>query len=422
VNAATTGTAGTPGTPGTAGGRRLAIVTHYWAPHVGGIETVAREQALRLADLGWQVDVFTSRLGPDPARSMDGPIRLHRYRCLNWQERRLSVPVPLLSPRMLSDLVGYARGADVILVHGHCYLGSVFGARAARAAGRPLVVVQSNPFVDYPFPLNAIERAVDRTIGRWVLHQARVVVCVSRFVEAFVRQIAPLASTKMIYSGVEIERFHPADPPPPGSAPPATAGLHVLTLRRLVPRNGVDVLVEAWRRASLGEKATLTIAGAGPELGRLKHLTHDMPEVRFLGYVPDEQLPELYRSADLFVVPSVSGEGFGIVAAEALASGIPVVATDGGATGELVRHGSDGLIVPARDADALAAAITRLGRDRALLASMAKAARARRPQLCWQAAVGNLAATLESVTAPAPPGLALTGSPLTSPEPRGVDL
>ncbi len=391
-------------------------MTHYWAPHVGGIETVAREQALRLADLGWQVDVFTSRLGSDPARSMDGPIRLHRYRCLNWQERQLSVPVPLPSPRMLSDLVAYARGADVIAVHGHCYPGSVFGAQAARTAGRPLVVVQSNPYVDYPFPLAAVERAADRTIGRWVLHQARVVVCVSRFVESFVRQIAPRASTEMIYSGVEIERFHPADAPRP------TGGLHVLTVRRLVPRNGVDVLVEAWRRASLGEDARLTIAGSGPEFGRLKHLARDLPSVQFLGFVPDEHLPGLYRSADLFVIPSVSGEGFGIVAAESLASGVPVVATDGGATGELVRHGSDGLIVPARDPVALAAAITQLGRDRALLASMAKAARARRPQLCWQAAVANLAETLDRVTAPAPPSLALTGPPLTDPGPRGVDL
>lgn len=398
---------------GTPGIRKLAIVTHYWAPHVGGIETVAREQALRLAELGWQVDVFTSRLGSDPARSMDGRIRLHRYRCLNWQERRLSVPVPLPSPRLLSDLVGYASSADAILVHGHCYLGSIFGARAARAAGRPLIVVQSNPFVDYPFPLAAIERTVDHTIGRWVLHQARVVVCVSRFVEAFVRRIAPRASTEMIYSGVEIERFHPADPAPSA----CTSGFHVLTLRRLVPRNGVDVLIEAWRRTNLGDDATLTIAGSGPELGRLKHLARDLPTVRFLGYVPDELLPELYQSADLFVIPSVSGEGFGIVAAEALASGIPVVATDGGATGELVRHGCDGLVVPARDPDALAAAIIRLSRDRTLLAEMAAAAAARRPRLCWQAAVGQLADTLERVTAPAPPSLALTG-----PERRGADL
>lgn len=376
--------------------RRLAVITHYWAPHVGGIETVAREQARRLADLGWQVDVFTTRIGADAASWMDGKIAVHRYRCMNWQERKLNVPVPLPSTRMFSRLVRYARTAEVIIAHGHCYPGSVFGALAARIAGRPLVVVQSNPFVDYPFPLGAIERITDLTIGRWVLHRARVVVCVSKHVESFVRRIAPRAATEVIYSGVEITRFRP-DGPACAAAPGPRPGLRVLTLRRLVPRNGVDVLVEAWRRAGLGRGAALTIAGAGPEQARLRRLAARLPSVRFLGYVPDEQVPGLYRDADLFVVPSVSGEGFGIVAAEALASGVPVIATTGGATGELVRDGQDGLIVPARDPEALATAIARFGRDPALLTRMTAAARGRRPQLSWDIAVSRLAATLDSV-------------------------
>jgi D-inositol-3-phosphate glycosyltransferase len=378
--------------------RRLVIVTHYWAPHVGGIETVAREQALRLAELGWEVTAYTTRLGPDAARSKDGPITVHRYRCLNWQEQKLSLPVPVPSPRMLRDLMSQARSADAILVHGHCYPGSVFAALAARLAGRPLVVVQSSPFVDYPLPLAMIERAVDRTIGRWVLQQARVVVCVSRHVEAFVRRIAPRASTEMIYSGVEIERFRPSESTAPGP------GLRVLTVRRLVPRNGVDVLVQAWRRAALGPAAELTIAGSGPEHSRLRSLARDLPSVRFAGHVPEEQLPGMYREADLLVVPSVSGEGFGIVAAEALASGVPVVATDGGATGELVRHGGDGLIVPAGNPAALAAAIEQLDRDPALLDRMKAAARLRRPQLCWRPSVSRLAETLEAIVGGRPSG------------------
>jgi glycosyltransferase involved in cell wall biosynthesis len=376
----------------------LALVTHYWAPHIGGIETVAREQALRLAAQGWHIEVFTTRLDADAAESTDGPIRVHRYRCLNWQERNLRVPVPMPSLRMLRDLVSFARRADVVLVHGHCYPGSVFGARAARAAGRPLVVVQSNPFVDYPFPLAAIERAVDRSIGRWVLEQAQAVVCVSKLVQSFVLGIAPRASTVMIHNGVEVERFCPGGPPVP------RAGLHVLTLRRLVPRTGVHVLVEAWRRGGFGPRAQLTIAGSGPEQGRLRKLAGDAPSIRFLGHVPDSQLPDLYRAADLFVLPSVSGEGFGVVAAEALATGVPVIATSGGATGEIVRHGADGFIVPAGDADAMAAAIRRFERDPALLARMAAEARRRAPQLSWQHAVHRLARTLEAaITDPAPP-------------------
>ena len=376
------------------------MITHYWAPHVGGIETIGREQARRLADLGWHIEVFTSRLGDDPEVMLDGKITVHRYRCVNWQERGLSLPVPVPSPRMLTDLIRYARTADLILAHGHCYPGSVFGAVAANVADRPLVVVQSNPFVDYPFPLAAIERAVDRTVGRWVLQRARLVICVSKRVGAFVRLIAPHASTEVIYSGVEIERFTPAGPAEPGAGSEprgAGSGLRVLTLRRLVPRNGVDVLVEAWRKAALGEKAVLTIAGTGPEQARLERLAAGLPSVTFAGRVPDADLPGLYRAADLFVLPSVSGEGFGIAAAEALASGVPVIATDGGATGELVSHGRDGLIVPAGDSAALAEAITRLERDRGLLSDLATAARARGPELCWNVSIDRLERTLDAL-------------------------
>lgn len=367
---------------------RLAVVTHYWAPHVGGIETVAREQSRRLGELGWQVGVFTTRLGTDAATEADGPVAVRRYRCVNWPEQRLRLPVPAPSLRMAADLVSYARTTDVVVAHGHCYPTSVLAARAARITGRPLVVIQHSPFVDYPFPLDAVERGVDVTVGRRVLHQARTVVCVSRHVESYVRAIAPRARTEMIYSGVDTGRFRPRSP---GSGGPFL----VLTVRRLVPRNGVDVLIEAWRRAAL-PGAELIIAGSGPELPALRRLAAGLDSVTFAGYVPDDELPGRYRSADVVVVPSVSGEGFGLVAAEALASGTPVIATTGGATGEVVRDETDGLVVEAGNRDALAAALTRLAADPALLARMTAAARERGPELGWDAAIRRLGGVLDA--------------------------
>jgi len=378
---------------------RLAVVTHYWAPHVGGIETVAREQSRRLGDLGWPVGVFTTRLGADAATEADGAIAVRRYRCLNWPEQRLRLPVPAPSLRMAADLVSYSRTADVVVAHGHCYPTSLMAARAARITGRPLVVIQHSPFVDYPFPLDAVERGVDVTIGRRVLHQAQTVVCVSRHVESYVRAIAPRARTEMIYSGVDTGRFCPGGPRPSGSPlgeeDPQTHKFRVLTVRRLVPRNGVDVLIEAWRRAAL-PGAELIIAGSGPELPALRRLASGLESVSFAGYVPDDELPGRYRSADVVVVPSVSGEGFGLVAAEALASGTPVIATTGGATGEVVSDGTDGLVVEAGNRDALATALARLAADPALLARLTAAARERGPELGWDAAIRRLAGVLDA--------------------------
>jgi glycosyltransferase involved in cell wall biosynthesis len=353
---------------------------------------MAREQAIRLANAGWDIEVFTSRLAGDRRKLDEGNFPVHRYRCVNWQEEHLSLPVPFVSPRMLRDLVVFADSADLLLAHGHSYVGSMYAALASRITGRPLVVVQPSPFVSYPEPLQSLERLVDKSVGRWVLHEARTVVCVSRYVDAYVKRIAPLASTEVVHPGIDTERFWSLQERAGANKGP----LRVLTLRRLVRRNGVDILVEAWRRANLDGGAELLIGGSGPELEGLRCLANADPSIRFLGHVPDEELPGLYRSADLFVVPSVSGEGFGLVAAEALASGVPVVATDGGATGEVVRDGIDGLVVRAGDPDELATALRRFAYEPELCSQMRLAARRRHPQLGWAEAMARLLEALES--------------------------
>jgi glycosyltransferase involved in cell wall biosynthesis len=371
--------------------KRVAIVTHYWSPHVGGIETMAREQANGLVDAGVSVEVFTSRLSTDDREQAREKYPVRRYRCVNWQEEHLKIPVPAVSPRMLRDLVRVARSGGTLVAHGHAYVGSMYAAAASRITGRPLIVIQASPFVSYPEPIQTLEHLVDRTAGRWVLDRAATVICISKYVESYVNAIAPLANTVVMHPGVDTERFSLR----PEIRPLSEAGagrqpIRVLTVRRLVPRNGVDVLVEAWRLAGLGSAAELLIGGIGPELGALRRQAASQPQVRFLGRIPHDDLPALYRSADLVVVPSVSGEGFGLVAAEALASGVPVVATDGGATPEVVRDGVDGMIVPAGNAEALAEALRTTVHEPDLLNQMTLEARDRHEQLGWSDPITRL--------------------------------
>lgn len=156
---------------------KVAVVTHYYAPHVGGIETVAREQAHRLAERGWEVHVFTSRLRGDDDLEQDGAVVVHRYRALNWFESAFRVPVPVPSPRMMVDL--RAADANVFLVHGHTYAPSFYAAAAARLTKTPLVLLQHSPWVDYPQPLAALEYVADHTLGRFLFTTARQTICVS---------------------------------------------------------------------------------------------------------------------------------------------------------------------------------------------------------------------------------------------------
>jgi glycosyltransferase involved in cell wall biosynthesis len=131
----------------------------------------------------------------------------------------------------------------------------------------------------------------------------------------------------------------------------AAAGEHALVAGRVAVEKGVEVAVAACERASL----PLVVAGDGPLLEPLR-AAH--PDVRFLGRVGDPELADLRARAALAIVPSRSAETFGLAAAEAMAAGVPVVASRIGALPELV----DELVAPG-DAEALAAAATRVYAD-----------------------------------------------------------
>jgi glycosyltransferase involved in cell wall biosynthesis len=285
---------------------------------------------------------------------------------------------------MARALGSAARQADIVIAHGHSYPSSALAARAARRAGRPFVLVQHSPWVAYPRPLELVEHAVDRSLGRAVIRAADRVVCVSEHTAEYVRTIESTAPITVVHNGVDTSRFHPASgsASAPASAPtsgPATmpAPAVVLFVGRLVRRNGWRVLLDAWRDAALHGRAELHLIGSGPDEQRIRDIAGSLHNVRVLGHVSDDRLADQYRAARVVVVPSTAGEGFGLVAAEALACGTPVVASDQGGLAEVVRHGEDGLLVAPGDPFALACALQLLLEDPVLHAGFARAARTR---------------------------------------------
>jgi glycosyltransferase involved in cell wall biosynthesis len=128
----------------------------------------------------------------------------------------------------------------------------------------------------------------------------------------------------------------------------------ILAVARLSPEKGLDVLL----RAADGLEADVLLAGSGPEEARLKELAS--PHVRFLGNVERDDLPALYASADVLVVPSRS-DTWGMALNEAAFVGLPLVATEAvGAAYDLIEQNGNGFRVPPDDVDALRAALKRL--------------------------------------------------------------
>ena len=140
-----------------------------------------------------------------------------------------------------------------------------------------------------------------------------------------------------------------------GSVDPSS-GSYALVVSRLSPEKGVDVAIDACRMAGLA----LVVAGDGPERAALQARAAGA-DVRFVGRVDDEQLARLRAGAAIALVPSRSAETFGLAAAEAMAAGLPVVASRVGALSELVEPAG---LVQAGNADALARAMTSLAGDR----------------------------------------------------------
>jgi len=196
----------------------------------------------------------------------------------------------------------------------------------------------AHPLLDF-FP--ALAR---RKIERYCLRHAKSVMVESEYMKQKVSAIHAIADARIFVNpgGVDLDFFHPhADRGRLKKQLGLPAGrIHLLTIRNLERRMGVDNLLKA--AAMLKERKCpvhLVIGGAGPERQKLEELIrrYDLAAtVTLTGFIPAAQLPQYYGAADLFVLPTRKLEGFGLVTVESLACGTPVMGTPVGGTREIL--------------------------------------------------------------------------------------
>ena len=380
---------------------RVLTATHYWLPHVGGVEFEAREQSRRLVERGHEVTAISSRIGDDRALSYDDGFPVHKVAATNVLEERIRLPYPLFSPALFRLASRLARDVDVVLAHTHTFMSTIAAAHAARAQNKPFVLNQNNPYIEYKFPLNIVQRTADATIGRYTVGSADRLLAISDFTAQYVRRLAPRRDVTVMHLGTDVDRFSPVDATERAAIRrrldlPVDAFI-ALTVRRLFFRNGLDTLIEAASRVRGLAGMHVVIGGTGPEGAEIKaRIARDgLTNVHLVGYIPELDLPDYYRAADVFILPTRTAEGFGLVLMEAAASGVPSIATDSGAPREVVDDGVTGMLVPPGAPDALAAAITKLHRSPELLAEMGRAALARSASFTWDRSIDILERVLQ---------------------------
>ena len=190
----------------------------------------------------------------------------------------------------------------------------------------------------------------------------------------------------VVPNGVDVDLFGGARP---AELPP---GRRILFVNRLEPRKGFAVAVRAF--VLLAEEvpdAILVVAGDGPERSAAEELPAALRDrVLMLGTVSHDRLPPYHAAADLFIGPAVGGESFGIVLVEAMAAGLPVVASDIPGYREVVRDGTDGLLVPPKDPAALASSVRRILADPRLANRLRTEALASAERYRWEVVTAQI--------------------------------
>jgi glycosyltransferase involved in cell wall biosynthesis len=186
---------------------------------------------------------------------------------------------------------------------------------------------------------------------------------------------------------VDPDLFTPAPELPGGTFKIAFAG-------QITQRKGISYLVEGFKRAELEDAELLMI---GRPVGTTEPWINE-PRVTYVPAMPRPQLPEVFRSAHVTVLPSIL-EGFGATALEGMACGLPAIVTENSLAHDVIEDGVDGWVLPIRDADGIARCLRTLYDDRNLLASMGKAARRKAEQYPWdrygQAVLDGIAPLLD---------------------------
>jgi glycosyltransferase involved in cell wall biosynthesis len=312
---------------------------------------------------------------------------------------RTGLPLPRLRQLWALDalrvVLRSARPVDVVHAHQGEDLATLPLARLAARRHRCPLVVTVHCSVGHTLTGRGLRTRLLRALGGWVERSAlrradAVVVLTDRTAAALAADGVPAGRVHTIPSGFDPALFA-------GTSPDVFTGVgrpRIGYVGRLAPQKRTDRLVEAVGR--MREPASLVVVGDGPDRERVQALAAGRPRTHLTGFVEHTAVPAVLASLDVLVLPSAYEE-MGSVLTEAMASGLPVVASDVGGIPEVVRHGETGLLVPPGDVDALAAALDRLAADPGLRARLAAGARARAAAYAWPRLAARVAAVYARV-------------------------
>ena len=364
---------------------RILMVSHGYPPTISGVTLVVQKLAQAMARRGHSVTVVASSHRYKPCQTTDEGVRLIRIRSIHnpfWHEG----PVPAAYPGVLDTLAAEMQ-PDII----HAHEAAALGAQALRLKERlHLPTIATCYFVPH-FVGRTLSTGEQSTLVTEMIERIAWRYSVSFFnrfdrvvfgTEAHRRSFQAnglVVPTAIITNGVDTIRYHPLD----GQAdvqereqrynlPPRP---RILFVSRLMRDKEIDVLIRAMPIVCAEIPAHLLIVGRGQDQPRLERIRAELgleDWVHFLNFVPEEDLPAIYRASDLFAIASTC-EVQSIPTLQAAATALPVVAADAVALPEAVADGQSGILVQPHDPEGTAQAILSILRDPERAARMGRA-------------------------------------------------
>ena len=357
--------------PAPAGRLKIAFVSDWFLPRLGGIELQMRDLALELIAEGHEVEVIAGVAGPS---EVDG------IRVLRLPGPRLPGGGIAVTPGPFRALAAAVDAGGYDVIHAHCGIITPVAHAGLHLAARrrlPAVATFHSVLRYYDLPLNLLDRAFG--YSRWPVRY----VGVSSVTAGAMRPLTGGGSVAVIPNGIDLDWWRR----PAGAAREEVGGpVDFVSVMRLEKRKRARALVLAFAAALEGlppAAARLTIVGDGGERAGLEKLVAARglaDRIRFAGSRPRPEIRDLLHRSDVFALASRL-EAFGIAALEARAAGLPVVTLKASGARDFLADGQDALL--AEDDRGLAEALRRLILDPALRRRLAAGAAARPEGVDW---------------------------------------
>ena len=308
---------------------KILLFSTAYLPFVGGAELALKEITDRLPE--FEFDLITAKL----KRGLPDFERIS-----NVNVYRIGAGNKILDKPLLANL-GFLKALNLYKKNKYDLIHGIMASQGSAAAYLFKFIHPKVPFV-----LTLQEgdlggnSSFDRFWQRRVVKKADTIIAISSYLADFAKKLNKKVPIFVVPNGVDLQKFKIKNDPFD-----KTQGYNekkiIITVSRLVKKNGVDILIKAVKELKILDYE-LWIAGDGKEKKKLESLVKKLGlenKVKFLGSIPNEQIPEYLAQADVFVRPSRS-EGLGSAFLEAMAVGVPVIATPVGGIGDFLRDPS----------------------------------------------------------------------------------